>query len=157
MPQSRRRPWRSVYLAFEFENDAQRRRTFLSQAELHSHYRIDDRSLPAAVHDASWQRKARRRMLPVQVVIVLLGPDTQNAPGVLDELSLAGQLGKPVIQLMPRGKTYGLPTRHAPVCSHRWLHINAMLQDPQAFINDKSHQHVDNPPRTANPTPREAT
>ena len=139
MPESRSRPWRSVYFAFEFEKDSSRRHTFLSQAELHSHYRIDDRSLPAAIHDASWQREAGRRMLSVQVVIVLLGPDTHNAPGVLDELSLAGQLGKPVIQLMPRGKTYGMPTRHAPVCSHRWIHINSMLEDPLAFINDKSH------------------
>ena len=73
-------------------------------------------------------------MLAVQVVIVLLGPDTYNGPGVLDELSLAGQLGKPVVQLMPKGRTYGLPTQHAPVCSHRWVHINAMLQDPQAFV-----------------------
>ena len=53
--------------------------------------------------------------------------------GVQDELSLAGQLGKPVVQLMPQGKAYGLPTELAPVCSHRWAQIDAMLQDPQAF------------------------
>ena len=127
-------PWRRVYFAFEFERDAQRRRTFLTQAALHCRYRIDDRSLPAAVHDASWQREARRRMLPVQVVIVLLGPDTHNAPGVLDELSLARQLAKPVVQLMPRERTYGLLTQHVPVCPYRWTHINAMLHDPQAFV-----------------------
>ena len=136
MRQSRGRPKRSVYLAFEFEKDAQRRRTFLSQAEQRSHDSIDDRSLPAAVHDASWQREARRRMLPVQVVIVLLGPDTHNAPGVLDELSVAGQLEKPVVQLMPRRRTYGLLTQHAPVCPYRWVQINAMLQDPRTFVND---------------------
>ena len=136
MPRSSGRPSRSVYFAFEFERDSPRRGTFLSQAERHSRYCIDDRSLPAAVHDASWQREARRRMLAVQVVIVLLGADTHNAPGVQDELSLAGQLGKPVVQLMPRGKAYGLPMRRAPVCSYRWVQIDAMLRDPLAFVND---------------------
>lgn len=138
MPSPTGKPSRSVYFAFEFERDAQRRRAFLSQAEQHCHYRIEDRSLPAAIHDARWQRDARRRILSAQAVIVLLGPDTHNASGVRDELSLAGQLRKPVIQLMPRSKNYGLPTQQGPVCPSRWVYINAMLEDPQAFVRDRS-------------------
>ena len=131
---------RRVYFAFEFEKDAPRRRAFLHQASSHSMYEIDDLSLSAAVHDASWQREARKRISSVGVVIVLLGPDTHNAPGVLDELSLAGQLGRPVVQLMPRRQKYELPTRRAPMCPYRWAVINRMLKDPQAFVNERGRK-----------------
>ena len=131
---------RRVYFAFEFEKDAPRRRAFLHQASSNSMYAIDDLSLPAAVHDASWQREARKRISSAEVVIVLLGPDTHNAPGVLDELSLAGQLGRPVVQLMPRRRKYGLPTRRAPMCPYHWAVVNRMLEDPQAFVNEQGQQ-----------------
>ena len=57
--------------------------------------------------------------------------DTHNAPGVLDELSLAGQLGRTVVQLMARRQKYGLPTQRAPICPYRWVVINRMLKDPR--------------------------
>ncbi len=53
---------RRVFLDFEFEKDAQRRDTFLSQAEQHCDFRLIDMSLPAAVHDTRWQLEAQRRI-----------------------------------------------------------------------------------------------
>ena len=105
-------PSRSVFLSFEFEKDAGRRSVFIGQAKQHCEFVLKDKSLPAAEHDDKWRRDAKERMKVSDVVIVLLGPDTQNAPGVKDELSLAGDVGRLVIQLMPQGQNYGLVAKN---------------------------------------------
>lgn len=53
---------RSVYLAFEFERDAQRRDNFIQQSIIYCDFNLEDFSLPEAVHNTSWQREARRRI-----------------------------------------------------------------------------------------------
>ena len=124
---------RSVFLSFEFERDVVRRGTFIGQAKDHCEFAIDDNSLPSAQHDARWRQEARNRIRDSEVVIVLLGADTQNAPGVKDELSLAGEVRRPVVQIMPRDKNYGLVAKNGAVCEYKWKTINSMLRDPKAF------------------------
>lgn len=87
---------RPVFLSFEFEKDSDRRRTFIGLAKKHCEFVIIDNSLPSAQHDEKWRQTAKERIRSSHVVIVLLGPDTQNAPGVKDELSLAGEVRCPV-------------------------------------------------------------
>ena len=130
----RQREVRRVYLAFEFEKDSQRRATFISQAQRHCDFRVEDLSLPSAVHDSSWQREALERIRSSDLVMFLLGPDTHNAPGVHDELSLAGLARRPVVQLKPRSREYGFVSQKVPVCSYKWRRINEMLRDPKAFV-----------------------
>lgn len=123
---------RRIYLAFEFERDAQRRLQFMSQAQRLCNFLIDDRSLPSAVHDTRWQKEALGRIRSSHVLFVLLGPDTHNASGVRDEISLAGQARVPVFQLMPSKRNYGLVSARIPLCPYRWAHINRVLQNPGA-------------------------
>ena len=127
---------RSVYLSFEFEKDAGRRGTFNGLARKHCEFAIVDNSLPSAQHGERWRRAAKERIRSSQVVIVLLGPDTQNAPGVKDELSLAGEVSRPVVQLMPQDKNYGLVAKDGAICEYKWDTINRMLRDPMRFAND---------------------
>ena len=124
---------RPVFLSFEFEKDAGRRGTFIGQAEKLCEFSIIDRSLPSAQHDEKWRQAAKERIESSHVVIVLLGPDTQNAPGVKDELSLAGEVRCPVVQLMPQEKSYGLVAKNGAVCEYKWDTINRMLRNPRAF------------------------
>ncbi len=127
---------RSVFLSFEFEKDAGRRGAFIGQGEKHCEFAIIDKSLPSAQHDETWRKEARVRIRASQVVIVLLGPDTYNAPGVKDELSLAGEVRCPVVQLMPQDKNYGLVAKNGAVCEYKWDTIDRMLRDPRAFADD---------------------
>lgn len=92
---------RPVFLSFEFEKDAGRCGTFICLAREHYEFEVIDNSLPRAQHDEEWRQTAKERKGSPHVVIVLQGPDTHNAPGVKDELSLAGEVGCPVVQLMP--------------------------------------------------------
>ena len=126
---------RPVFLSFEFERDAGRRGTFIAQAKDQCEFAIIDKSLPSAQHNESWRQKARERIRASQVVIVLLGPDTHNATGVKDELSLAGEVRCPVVLLMPRDKNYGLVAKNGAVCEYKWDTINRMLRDPKVFAD----------------------
>ena len=124
---------RTVFLSFEFEKDAGRRGTFIGLARKHCEFAIIDKSLPSAQHDEKWRQTAKERIRSSHVVIVLLGPDTHNAPGVKDELSLAGEVPCPVVQLMPQEKSYGLVAKNGAVCEYKWDTINRMLRNPRAF------------------------
>lgn len=126
---------RPVFLSFEFERDADRRGTFIGLARKHCGFAIIDNSLPSAQHDEKWRQTAKERIRSSHVVIVLLGPDTHNAPGVEDELSLAGEVCCPVVQLMPQDKNYGLVAKNGAVCEYRWDIINRMLRDPKTFAS----------------------
>ena len=134
------RPSRSVFLSFEFEKDAGRRSNFIGQAMKHCEFSLKDTSLPTAKHDEKWRRDVKERMKVSDVVIVLLGHDTHNAPGVKDELSLAGEVGCPVIQLMPQGQNYGLVGRYRAVCRYKWTAVNRMLRDPGTFAKSSSNR-----------------
>lgn len=127
---------RPVFLSFEFEKDAGRRGTFLGDAKVNCEFAIIDKSLPRARHDEQWRREAQVRIEASSVVIVLLGPDTHTAPGVKDELSLAGGVHCPVVQLMPQKKNYGLVAKSGAVCEYKWKTINRMLRNPRAFADD---------------------
>ncbi len=131
---------RSVFLSFEFEKDGGRRTAFIGDAREHCEFALKDRSLPAARHDDRWRTEVRQRMSESDVVIVLLGPDTQNAPGVEDELSLAGQVKCPVVQLMPQGQNYGLVAKNRAVCKYKWRLVNEMLRDPAAFAKSPENR-----------------
>ena len=121
---------RSVYLSFEFHRDAQRRSTFLGQARQLCDFALKDCSLPEAVHSSRWRREASQRIKSSDVVIVLLGPDTHNAPGVSDEVNLARQWKRPIVQLLPQKHNYG-QLHGMPYIRYKWKNINACLRDPE--------------------------
>ena len=127
---------RRVYLAFEFERDAQRRTLFIQQASVHCEYLLEDLSLPSAIHNSHWQREARNRIQNCHVLIVLLGQDTHSSNGVRDEVSLAGQAQCPIIQLMPQHQRYGLISGNIPLLSYRWVRLNEMLRNPNVYIRN---------------------
>ena len=131
---------RSVFLSYEFDKDAGRRGTFTGQARQHCEFVLNDKSLLATKHDDKWRRDVKERMKVSDVVIVLLGPDTHSAPGVKDELSLAGEVSCPVVQLMPQGQNYGLVGRYRAVCEYKWTDINQMLRDPTTFAKSSANR-----------------
>lgn len=97
-----------VFVSFEFERDSHLKNSLIGQAREHQELlSIQDTSLPGAYHTTVWVGKAREAIRRSDFVIVLIGQDTQNAPGVLEEVKIATNLKKPVIQIRPKGPRYG--------------------------------------------------
>ena len=60
-------------------------------------------------------------------MIVLVGEDTHNAPGVRTEVDMARSFGKPTLQVRPRARAYTGVAGIANTVPWRWKRINEFL------------------------------
>ena len=121
-----------VYLSFEFDRDADLYRSFLTQASLGvSCHDFEDYSLNEAYrpHDESWLKKARKQIELADIVVVALGDDTQNAPGVIKEVGEANKLKRPIFQIRPQGRTSGSVPGAGDVIPWNWKKIDAKISE----------------------------
>ena len=118
-----------IFVSFEFDKDNDLRNSFYRQAKEHTHHRIKNCSLNEAYPDKEWKKKAREAIRGCDIVIVLIGQDTHNAPGVEVETDMARSLGKPIIQVRPKTRPYkGLSSLDDPI-PWKWKRINKELDE----------------------------
>lgn len=116
-------------MSFEYDKDNDLRGNFYAQARVFSTHRIQDCSLRQDYPSEEWKAKARTAISGCDVVIVLVGADTHNAPGVRTEVEIARQSSKPVLQVMPKKRPYqGVPTVKDRT-RWKWPAINRHLDD----------------------------
>jgi len=119
-----------VFLSFEFGKDNELHYNFYSQAPLYSQYEIIDYSLNEPYHpDARWLEKARKQIALSDIVIVMVGQDTHNAPGVEKEIGEAHQLKKPMFQVRPQKRTAGEVRGACEVIPWKWKRIDAKIAE----------------------------
>ena len=87
-------PTLNIFVSFEFDKDQDLKNNFLRQAKEQTNHRIRDHSLHEAYPDEAWKIKARNAIRQCDVVVLLIGQDTQNAPGVIVETDIARSLHK---------------------------------------------------------------
>lgn len=90
-----------VFVSFDFDHD-QRLKTFiLAQAKnADSPFEIENWSLNEPAPERTWRQKAKTRIARADVVLVMVGPATYKAPGVLAEIAIAKELGVAVRQVI---------------------------------------------------------
>ena len=121
-----------VFLSFEFEKDqGHYRRFFAEVAHGDSCHDIEDYSLnePYKLHDNEWLKKAREQISRSDIVIVVIGEDTHNAPGVKKEMTLTNQQGKPRFQIRPKGSTGGAVDGAGDEIPWKWKQIDAKISE----------------------------
>lgn len=120
-----------IFLSFEFGKDNELHRNFYAQAEGgDSQYAIQDYSLNEPYHpDNQWLNKARKQISLSDIVIVVIGEDTHNAPGVKKEVTAAKQLHKPIFQVRPKGRTSGKVSGAGDVIPWKWKRIDAKIAE----------------------------
>ena len=90
----------NIFVSFEFDKDNSLKNSFYSQASRYTRHRVRNCSLDKAHDDQVWKKKAREAIRECDIVIILVGQDTHNAPGVLVEADMAQSLNKPTIQVL---------------------------------------------------------
>ena len=124
----RRRTLR-IFVSFEFDRDSDLKNNFYAQAKDNTTHRVRNFSLNEAYPDAEWMAKAKSKIKECDVVTVLVGQDTHNAPGVRTEVKIARRLSKPIFQVRPRERPYkGVPQLDEPI-TWKWKHINRKLDE----------------------------
>lgn len=120
-------PTVNIFVSFEFDKDKDLQNSFYQQAKEKTTHRIRDCSLHESYPDEAWKNKARNAIRRCDVVVVLIGPDTHNSPGVIVETDIARSLNKPIIQVRPQGRPYNGLTRLGQPIPWRWNRINTEL------------------------------
>ncbi len=93
---------KSVFISFDFDHDNDLRGNLVAQAEdSESPFNITDWSLHEPI-DENWRREVRNRIRRVDLVIVICGEHTHDAPGVTAELTITREEGKPYFLLKGR-------------------------------------------------------
>ena len=127
-------PALNIFVSFEFDKDLDLKNNFYRQAKQETTHRIRDCSLHESYPDEAWKNKARDAIRHCDAVVVLIGQDTHEAPGVIVETDMARSLRKPVIQVRPQVRPYNGLTRLGEPIPWRWSRINAELD---AIVNQR--------------------
>jgi MTH538 TIR-like domain (DUF1863) len=90
-----------VFVSFDFDNDKVLKDFIIGQSK-HSDSPFDvvDHSLKEAAPERDWADKARRAIRRSEIVLVMVGPKTHKAPGVLKEVSMAREENKEIVQIV---------------------------------------------------------
>jgi len=120
-----------VFLSFEFDRDKELQPNFYAQAKKHSCYEIENYSLEetSRPNDNSWLREAETQIALSDIVIVVLGQDTHNAPGVKKEVKIANQKGKAMFQTRPQKRTSGAVPGAGDEITWDWKQINTKISE----------------------------
>jgi hypothetical protein len=90
-----------VFVSFDFDNDKTLKDFIIGQAKLEdSPFEVADHSLKEAAPEKDWLDKATAAIKRADVFIVMLGPKTKKASGVLKEVKVANELKKPKFQII---------------------------------------------------------
>ena len=103
-----------AFFSFDFDEDQNLKHHMVGQMRLPSSpFEGADWSMKEAAPQRSWEREAEARISRSDVVVVLVGPKTHRAPGVLKEVAIARRLGKPIVQIIGYRHSSPTPVRNA--------------------------------------------
>ena len=92
---------KKVFVSFDFDNDKKLKDFIIGQAKnSDSPFDVSDHSLKEAKPAQDWLDHARRAIGRADVFIIMLGPKTKTASGVLKELAVANEKGKRKFQII---------------------------------------------------------
>lgn len=92
---------KKVFVSFDFDNDRILKEFIIGQANLKdSPFEVTDFSLKEAAPEKDWLAKARSAISRAEVFVIMLGPSTKKAPGVLKEIKVANELMKTKFQII---------------------------------------------------------
>lgn len=92
---------KKVFVSFDFENDETLKTFLIGQSKLEdSPFEVIDGSLKEAAPEKDWEEKAKAKIKACDIVIVMVGPKTHKASGVLKEVKMANDLDIKIVQLI---------------------------------------------------------
>lgn len=129
------RPHR-VFVSFDFDNDRRLRQFIIDQARLpYSPFEVADWSLKEAAPKRNWEAEARERIIRSDSVLVMLGPYTHRAPGVVKEVKMAKEMGKPIFQIIGYRDSHPRRVANAGrVYRWNWKNLRRLLA-PVRFVD----------------------
>ena len=90
-----------VFVSFDYDNDKVLKDFVIGQSKLaDSPFDVIDTSLKEAAPMKTWEDKARAAIKRSDIVVVMVGPKTHKAPGVLKEVTMAREEQIRIVQVI---------------------------------------------------------
>jgi hypothetical protein len=90
-----------AFVSFDFDNDKALKDFIIGQAKLSdSPFEVVDCSLKEAKPEKTWEDHARTAIKGSDIVLVMVGPKTHKASGVLKEVQMARESGVKIVQII---------------------------------------------------------
>ena len=90
-----------VFVSFDFDNDKVLYDFIVGQSkQSDSPFEISDWSMKEAAPQRNWEDEARVKIKRSDIVIVMVGPKTYQASGVLKEVKIAREEDIPIVQVI---------------------------------------------------------
>ncbi len=121
---------KNVFVSFDYDNDKKLKDFIIGQSKLlDSPFKVIDHSLKEAAPEHNWETKANTAIKKSEIVIVMVGPHTYRAPGVLKEISMARNAGKKIVQIIGYKDGNYTPVPNAGrLYSWNWENLKTLLR-----------------------------
>lgn len=118
-----------IFVSFDFDNDRVLKDFILGQAKLpDSPFEVTDHSLKEAAPERDWENKAREAIGRADIVVVMIGPKTHKAQGVLKEVAMARAAGVKIVQVIGyRNGDYTAVPNAGRLYAWNWENLKKLL------------------------------
>ena len=118
-----------VFVSFDFDEDRALKDFIIQQARNpDSPFNVIDHSLKEAAPERTWKDKARAAIARSHIVLVMVGPKTYRAPGVLAEVQMARELNIPIVQVIGyRDGSYNAVPNAGRLYRWNWENLKKLL------------------------------
>lgn len=120
---------KKVFVSFDFDNDKALKDFIIGQSKLvDSPFSVADHSLKEAAPEKDWKDKARAAIKRSDIVLVMVGPKTSRALGVLAEVQMAREEGVPIVQIIgyKDGNYIAVPNA-GRLYAWNWMNLKKLL------------------------------
>ena len=120
---------KKVFVSFDFDNDKELKVFIIGQAKLSdSPFEVIDTSLKEAAPMKTWEEKARIAIKRSDIVIVMVGPYTYRASGVLKEVKIANEEDIKIVQIIGyKDGNYNRVPDAGQLYSWNWENLKKLL------------------------------
>ena len=119
-----------VFVSFDFDNDKALKDFIIGQSKnSDSPFEVADWSMKEAAPQRDWPNEAENRIKRSDLVLVMVGPETHKAPGVLKEVEMARRNNIRIVQVIgyKDGNYIAVPNA-GQLYSWNWDNLKKLLQ-----------------------------
>ncbi len=120
---------KNVFVSFDFDNDKPLKEFLIGQSKnSDSPFEVADWSMKEAAPQRNWQDEAERRIKRSDLVVVMVGPNTHKAPGVLKEVEMARRNNIRIVQVIGyKDGNYTAVPNAGQLYSWNWDNLKKLL------------------------------
>jgi len=121
---------KNVFVSFDFDNDKSLKEFLVGQSRnSDSPFDVADWSMKEAAPQRNWEDEAESRIKRSDLVVVMVGPETHRARGVLKEVEMARRNNIRLVQVIGyKDGNYTAVPNAGQLYSWNWDNLKKLLQ-----------------------------